>query len=140
MTTNGDITIFNKRYDKTQRTERFFGTKISGVSLYFKKGVSSGDKQMSQSDRYTIRIPADADADGKQYVEQIAYASLPEEDFNKFWTIQPGALIVAGLVDQETATETELKQLFSDVINVTNFTDNRSRGSESMWHWRIGGE
>ena len=140
MITNSDITIFNKRYDKTERTERFYGTKIRGVSLYSKKGTSSRDKQMSQDDDYTIRIPVDADTGEKQYIEQQAYASLKEEEFGLFWTLQPGAIIVAGLVDQETATETELKQNYPDAIVVTNFTDNRGRGSESVWHWRVGGE
>lgn len=140
MTVNSDITIFNKRYDETERTERFYGTKISGVSLYSRKGTSSGDKQMSQDDSYTIRIPADADTGGKQYIEQRAYASLKEEEFKLFWTLQPGSIIVAGLADQETATETELKKNYPDVIVVTNFTDNRGRGSELNWHWRVGGE
>ena len=140
MTTNADITIFNKRYDRTERTERFYGTKIKGVSLYFKKGVSSGDGGMSQDDKYIIRIPIDADTGGKQYVGQQEYKELSEKEFNLFWTLQPGAIIVTGLVEQNTATETELMQNFQEVIVVTNFTDNRGRGSESMWHWRVGGK
>ena len=34
MIVNSDITVFNKRYDRTERTERFYGTQIRGVSFY----------------------------------------------------------------------------------------------------------
>ena len=140
MITNSDITVFNKRYDKAERTERLYGTKIQGVSFYSKKAASSADNQLSRSDSYTIRIPADANTDGKQYIEQQAYSYPNDEEFKRFWTLQPGTIIVAGLVDQETATEVELQKAYPEVIVVTNFTDNRGRGSEAMWHWRVGGE
>lgn len=61
MIVNSDITVFNKRYDRTERTERFYGTQIRGVSFYSRKGTSSGSKELSKSDAYTIRIPGDAD-------------------------------------------------------------------------------
>ena len=44
MIVNSDITVFNKRYDRTERTERFYGTQIRGVSFYSRKGTSSGSK------------------------------------------------------------------------------------------------
>ena len=58
MIVNSDITVFNKRYDRAERTERFYGTQIRGVSFYSRKGTSSGSKELSKSDAYTIRIPA----------------------------------------------------------------------------------
>ena len=33
MIVNSDITVFNKRYDRAERTERFYGTQIRGVSF-----------------------------------------------------------------------------------------------------------
>ena len=50
MTTNADITIFNKRYVREERTEKFVATQIRGVSFYSRKGTSSGNQ-----DR--LRIP-----------------------------------------------------------------------------------
>ena len=132
MIVNSDITVFNKRYDRAERTERFYGTQI--------RGTSSGSKELSKSDAYTIRIPADADTSGKKYADQKAYSELDDTVFSGYWTLQPGAIIVQGLVDLETATETELRQSYPEVIFVRNFTDNRSRGSSSMKHWRVGGE
>ena len=140
MIVNSDITVFNKRYDRAERTERFYGTQIRGVSFYSRKGTSSGSKELSKSDAYTIRIPADADTSGKKYADQKAYSELDDTVFSGYWTLQPGAIIVQGLVDLETATETELRQSYPEVIFVRNLTDNRSRGSSSMKHWRVGGE
>lgn len=140
MTVNADITIFNKRYIQEERTEKFFSTRIYGVSLYSKKGTSSGDNELRKSDTYTIRIPADADTDGKEYADQLSYKAMDDATYPGYWTLQPGAIIVRGISDLEVATETELRENYPDVILVTNFTDNRDRCSDAMKHWRIGGE
>ena len=65
---------------------------------------------------------------------------MDDETYPGYWTIQRGDIIVCGLSDLEVATETELKQSYPDVVTVTNFTGNRSRCSDYMKHWRIGGE
>lgn len=140
MTKNSDITLFNKWYDKSERTERFFSTKITGVSLCSRKGTASGDKGLTEGDSYTIRIPADADSSGKTYVDPMMYVSLNEEEVAGYWTLQPGAIIVRGLSDLKEATETELQKAYPDVIFVKNYTDNRDRCSEFMRHWRVGGQ
>lgn len=140
MITNADITVFNKRYVKEERTEKFVSTRIKGVSLFSRTGANFGSKNLSQSDTHIIRIPAGANTDGKQYVEQKAYAELGDEESVSFWTLQIGAIIIPCLVDVDTATETELKQQYPDAITIRNYTDNRSRGSDRMKHWRVGGE
>lgn len=140
MIANADITVFNKRYIPEERTEKFVGTVIKGVSWYSRKGTETGSKETAQSDTYTIRIPEDADTGGKEYVDQKEYAAMDKEKSSGYWTLQPGTLIVRGILDLETATETELREICSDVAFVTNFTDNRDRCSKVMRHWRIGGE
>lgn len=140
MITNADITIFNKRYVREERTEKFVATQIKGVSFYSRKGTSSGNQDRNAKDTYTIRIPDTADTSGKAYAEQMEYSGMDDEKFPGYWTVQRGDIIVRGLSELEEATETELKQSYSDVITVTNFTDNRSRCSDCMMHWRIGGE
>lgn len=140
MTTNADITIFNKRYVSKERTEKFVATQIKGVSFYSRKGTSSEKQEKDVNDIYTIRIPYNADTSKKTYAEQIEYSDMDEETYPAYWTIQRGDIIVRGLSDLKTATETELKQRYSDVVIVTNFTDNRSRCSDFMKHWRIGGD
>lgn len=140
MITNADITIFNKRYVREERTEKFVATQIRGVSFYSRKGTSSGNQDRNAKDTYTIRVPDTADTSGKAYAEPMEYSGMDDEKFLGYWTIQRGDIIVRGLSELEEATETELKQSYLDVITVTNFTDNRSRCSACMMHWRIGGE
>lgn len=140
MIVNADITIFNRRYIPEERTEKFVATRICGVSLYSKKSTSSGDKELKKSDSYTIRIPADADTEEKEYADHLSYKAMDDATYPSYWTLEPGAIIVRGISDLKTATETELKEKYPDVILVTNFTDNRDRCSDVMKHWRIGGE
>lgn len=139
MITNADITIFNKRYIPDQRTEMFVATQIKDVSFYSRKGTS-GSREKDSTDTYTIRIPENSDASGKKYAEAMEYVEMDEETYPGFWTIQPGSIIVRGLSELKTATETELKQKYPEVVEVTNFTDNRDRCSPIVSHWRIGGE
>lgn len=140
MITNADITIFNKRYVREERTEKFVATQIKGVSFHFRKGTSSGNQDRNARDTYTIRIPDTADTSGKAYAEQMEYSGMDDDTFPGYWTIQRGDIIIRGLSGCDTVTETELKQNYPDVITVDNFSDNRSRCSECMRHWRIGGE
>lgn len=140
MIVNADITIFNKRYVREERTEKLVASRIHGVSLHLKKDTSSGDKELTKSDPCTIRIPIDADMEGKEYADQRSYEVMDDETYPGYWTLQSGAFIVNGLSDLETATETELREKYLDVIQIRNFTDNRDRCSDAMKHWRIGGE
>lgn len=140
MTTNTDITIFNKRYIPDERTEKLVSTHIYGVSLYAKKGASSGSGELKQGDSYVIRIPADAYAEGKEYAGQKEYEAMDDDVYVNYWTLDPGTIIVRGIIDLDSASETELKEKYQDVIFVTNFTDNRDFCSDFMKHWRVGGE
>ncbi len=141
MITNADITIYNKRYMSESRSEKFAPTPIRDVSFYSRKGTVSGSQEMKGGDTYTVRIPADADTFGKQYVDYLMYENMGDDVYNSYWTIQPGSIIVKGLHDgKELLSEVELRKRHMEVMFVTNFTDNRDRCSDAMKHWRIGGE
>ncbi len=140
MIVNADITVFNRRYIPEERTEKFVGTVIKGVSWYHRKGTQSGSEETSDRDAYTIRIPVSADMGGKEYADQREYAAMDDVTASGYWTIQPGAVIVRGISDKTEATETELKEGYLEVMVVTNYTDNRDRCTPPMRHWRIGGE
>lgn len=140
MIVNADITIFNKRYVRADRTEKFVGTVIKGVSWYSRTDTAAGSEETSDRDSYAIRIPVSADMGGKEYADPKIYADMDDETASGYWTLQPGAIIVRGISDAAEATETELKRAFREVVFITNFTDNRDRCSPAMRHWRIGGE
>ena len=140
MITNADITVFNKRYDAEERTELFFPSRIKGVSFFKKHGASVQSQGLSSADVITIRIPIDADMDGKTYIEAMTYEALSDDEYAGYWTLQPGDLIVKGLVeDDEPISEVDLDQAYSDVVRVVNFTDNTDRASDTSKHWRVGG-
>ena len=138
MIVNADITIFNKRYDDTERTERFFPTPIKDCSFVRRHGVSDQSIELFLAESYMIRIPIDADFGGAQYVDAMTYKELA--DATGYWTIQAGDYVAKGTYSGNAMSETEIKQSFNEVAHVMNFTDNRDRCSEDMKHWRIGGK
>lgn len=140
MIVNADITIFNRRYVKEDRTEKYVATRIRGVSFYGKRSSSSSGTEMTTDDTYTIRIPVSADMEGKEYVEEISYKGMTDEEAALFWTLQKGAFIVRGISDTDTMTERELCETYPDVVIITDYTDNRDRCSDAMKHWRVGGK
>lgn len=140
MITSADITIFNKRFDEKERTERFFPSHIKDVSFFKKKGAISGGQELNKSDAVTVRIPIDADMGGKTYIDAQAYEALSDDEIGRYWTLQVGALIVKGLVHgDDPVSEVELEQEGYDVIRIMNFTDNTDRATAVMKHWRVGG-
>lgn len=140
MISNADITIFNKRLDTEQRTDMYYPTRIKGVSYYKRRGVSAGNQSMSTNNTHTIRIPIDADTEKKKYTDETTYKSLSADEFVKYWTIQPGAIIVKALVESDDPVrEIELEEKYGEIIRVVDFTENTDRCSEQSKHWRIGG-
>lgn len=140
MIVNADITIFNRRYVKEDRTEKYVATRIKGVSFYGRRSSSSSGTEMTTDDSYTVRIPWDADTEGKEYIEEIDYKAMTDEACSGYWTLQKGAFIVRGISDTDTMTEKELYEKFPDVVIITDYTDNRDRCSDMMKHWRVGGK
>ncbi len=140
MITNADITIYNRRYMETEKTDKFVPTQIKKVSFYSRKGTAAGSQETKDGDTYTVRIPAKADTSGKEYVDFLAYEALSDDEYSNYWTIQPGAIIVKGAYDEEIPNEVTLRETHPEVVFITNWTDNRDRCSDFMKHWRIGGE
>lgn len=141
MTSNADITIFNRRYDASTRQDRLIPTIIRGCSLYMSNGSSGSLQNRSPKASYKIRIPIDADAGGKCYIDGNAYKNLDDDEAWAFWTLQPDCVIVPYAVEEaEGVTITELTKMYGSVITVTDYSDNTTRGTQMMKHWRIGGE
>lgn len=141
MISNADITLFNKRYDSETRQDKFLPTVIKGVSLYISKGSTGDFQNRSGKATYKVRIPINADTGGKQYIDQVGYKALTDEEVSGFWTLQPDCIIVPAIADEaEDISITELTSKYGSVITVTDFSDNTTRGVEPMKHWRVGGE
>lgn len=159
MITNQDITVFNLRVDKESRREVFIPTNISGVSFVDLR-ASSGTSERTENSRFKIRIPIHANfQDGRTYVPEQKYKLMDDEEARKHWTLQKGCYIVAGMAffmsdwkfddfDFSKCVITasrildflELIGYNHDIVNVTEYADNTTRGSDDVKHWRVGGQ
>ena len=87
MTINSDVTIFNLRIGADRR-EKFYATRILGVSWYESKGQVVSDTVRKGTAQCVIRIPYTAIVEGgKQYISEEEYKKLSDEDVEKYWTI-----------------------------------------------------
>lgn len=158
MTINSDVTIFNLRIGADRR-EKFYATRILGVSWYGSKGQIVSDKNRKSTMQCVIRIPYTATVEGgKQYISEEEYKKLSDEDVEKYWTIQKNAYIMQG--EYVTAEQWQfdtfsfrsgviLKEAIEDLaklrkydesfITITEYADNTVRGTDRTKHWRIGG-
>ena len=137
MTINSDATIFNIRIGADRR-EKFYATRIMGVSWYGTKGETVSDTDRNDKAKCVIRIPATATVEaGKQYISEEKYKKLSDEDVEKYWTIQKNAYIMRGTYEGEIP-DNPLKSI-ENLVTITEFADNTIRGTDRTKHWRIGG-
>ena len=129
------ITVFNNRYDPQSSSDKWEATVISGVSWYGTKSAGAGGQQLSPSNSIIIRIPVNADTEGKQYVEPIEYKRL--DDVSGFFTLNEGDIIVRGEVDADFMTPAQAHKLYSGAIAILSVTDNRR--APNAPHWRVNG-
>mgnify|MGYP007121848661 FL=1 len=149
MITNVDaVTVFNGRTDKETRRKIYIPTVIRGVSYVEGKGSRVADNGVWSDDvQYKIRVPLIAVIqDNREYMRDLNYAKLDNEEAAKHWTIQKGDLVVRGgyVGDNSLLYEDELtayaKEQGLDLIHVTEYADNTDGGTLYSRHWRIGGK
>ena len=76
MMTNSDVTIFNLRIGSDRR-EKFYATRILGVSWYRTEGQSVSDNDRKAVTKCVVRIPFNAVTEGgKQYISEEEYKKL----------------------------------------------------------------
>ena len=149
MITNVDaVTVFNGRTDKATRRKIYIPTVIRGVSYVEGKGSKVADNGVWSDDvQYKIRVPLIAVVqDNREYMRDLNYAKLDNEEAAKYWTIQKGDLVVRGEYagDSPLLGEDEIsayaKEQGLDLISVTEYADDTSGGSLYTRHWRSGGK
>ena len=137
MTINSDVTIFNLRIGADRR-EKFYATRILGVSWYESKGQVVSDTVRKGTAQCVIRIPYTAIVEGgKQYISEEEYKKLSDEDVEKYWTRQKNAYIMRGTYEGEIP-DNPLKSV-ENLVTITEFADNTIRGTNRTKHWRLGG-
>lgn len=144
MTTQGPITIYNKRLGKDRR-DLYYPTELSAASYAEKKGSTHTGGETTEGIQYRLRIPVSARAaGGRIYVPEAIYKAIDDGQAAESWTISKldlvtrGAPLVEGPADERTIREAAAAAGV-DVIIVEEYADNTERGSPAVQHWRIGG-
>lgn len=145
MTTQGSVTIYNKRLGKDRR-DIYYPTELSAASYAESKGSShSGGGETTEGLQYRLRIPVSARAtDGRIFVSEAVYKVLSDAQAAESWTISKldlvtrGAPLVTSPSDERTIRDAAAAAGV-DVIIIEEYADNTGRGSPAVQHWRIGG-
>lgn len=133
---NDIITVFNALMDADSGMDVYYGTVITGVSWYCEIASTVDSSGLKAANKFTIRIPVDADFSGKTYIDPISYAASASPDDT--FTLKAGTIIVKDAVDTSTTiTPAELKKTYTDYVTVLGVTDNRR--APNAQHFKVVG-
>lgn len=131
MNTNADITIYNKYFDKVDRSDAYKKTILYGVFWEDRKGSNVLKSGLTNADAVTIFIPHESHK--TTYQEPTAF-----KDNQNGWTLQSGDIIVKGIIDGDFISVADLQKRFDHVHMITS-VDNLDFGSINMRHFKVGG-
>lgn len=132
MIVHADITLYNRRLDKTTRQYIYKRTVLCGVHWYTDQKVAVSEKGLDSADSIKIRIPMTGRKE--TFLEPSEYAR--KEDVTGFFTASNGDVFVKGILEDEIAKESDLEKKGLLFGRILSHSDNR-RGLEP--HIRIGG-
>lgn len=132
---NETVTVFNARVDPDVGGNVWAGTVIAGVRWFATDAstVDTGKGGLVAANKVIIRIPLDADMDGRTYTDPISYANA--EDVSHLWTLKGGDIVVKGAVTGDNWTPAKLKAAYAACTVILGVTDNSQ--SPNAPHWRI---
>jgi hypothetical protein len=131
---NEVITLFNAKFESTADSDTYQRTVISGAS-WFGTVKSSVDKTgLNAANQFTIRIPVDADTEGKAYIDVQGYTEA--EDVSALFTLNEGDIIVRGVADAGLRPA-EIRKQYAEVITILAITDSSKRSNAP--HWKVVG-
>lgn len=131
------ITIINQRYNQAEAYTEYVKTVIRGVSWYGSLKSTVDSSGLKAANQYTVRIPLNADFDGKAYFDPIAYKGL--DDVSNAFTLANGDLVVHGEVSENDASITPklIHDSYAEVLTILAVNDNRKLRKEP--HWKVVG-
>lgn len=125
------ITIFNATLDEEDGYDVYIPTVIRGVSWHCEIASTVDSSGLKAANKFTIRIPEDADFSGKSYADPIAYAG---GDPNNLFTLKNGDVVAKGEVT-ESLKPSDLQKKY-EAFTILGVSDNR-RGRSP--HWKVVG-
>lgn len=128
------ITVFNAVLDPETGYDVYLPTVIRGVSWYCDIASKVTDAELKAANRFTIRIPVDADFSGKTYAHPAAYAFAADKQ--SLFTLAQGSLIVHA-AETDPMTPAQMQARYGEVVTVLGVTDNRR--APRAKHWKVVG-
>ena len=119
---NETVTVFNKRLDPETGAYVYLPTVITGASWYCEIASAVDTTGLHAADRFIVRIPADADFGGKEYMEAVDYKN--SEEVEGLFTLAQGDVIVKAAVE-ESLPLAQLHERYSECCTILGVTDNR---------------
>lgn len=133
---NETVTLFNARLEEETGYDVYYPTVIAGVSWYCEMASTVDSSGLKAANKFTVRIPLDADFNGKTYLPPHEYAVC--EDPTQYFTLQEGAFLVRGTVTEEIKKPADLHTNYDEVTTILSVTDNRR--AYHAKHWKVVGK
>lgn len=131
---NETITVFNKRQAPETGYDVYVPTVITGVSWFCEIASTVDASGLKAANKFTIRIPVDADFSNKNYVIPAEYAASDEDTS---FTLGNGDIIVKAAITDTGLKPSDLQTLYGEVVTVLGVTDNRR--TRNAPHWKVVG-
>lgn len=128
---NETITVYNARLDREQDATVYVPTVIRGASWYGTAKSTVDSNGLKAASQYTVRIPADADTEGKSYTGTDEYKAA--DDVSVLFTLNEGDFIVKGAFS-EVLTLPPRNTAFITILAVTD-----NRRAPNAPHWKVTG-
>lgn len=129
------ITVFNKRQDEATGYDIYIPTVIVGVSWFCEIASSVDASGLKAANKFTIRIPTDADFSEKEYIDPADYA---DSDVNTKFTLSNGDIIVKAAITEMGLKPIDLQKQFGEVVTILGVTDSRRKNVRAP-HWKVVG-
>lgn len=129
---NETITVFNARYDADTGYDVYVPTVITGTSWYCEIASNVDSSGLKAANKFTVRIPADADFSGKEYADPITYR---ETGSDSLFTLANGDIVVKGSVNEEGLLPKQMQERYESFTILGVSDDRRARAP----HWKVVG-
>lgn len=131
LTFDTDITIYTLR--KKGRDDLWTRTVLHRASWHGKQAARPGESGLVTASQYTVRVLAE---NMEGYVTPDEWAAMSSDTVGS-WTVQPGDVVVRGVVRDEITGIAQITNKYKACFTVTDAFDNRRVG---LKHLKIEGK
>lgn len=114
------ITVYNAKYDKSADADVYHRTIINGVRWFGTVKSTVDSSGLKAANQVTVRIPTEADTQGKAYADPAAYASAA--DVLDLFTLNEGDVIVRG-VGANGLRPSAIRKVYPETMTILAVTD-----------------